>query len=540
MGGFRSHTRAEQQKRAQRESQREARGDRGFDRRDERRDDRRGGFNRRDDRRDGRRDNRRDDRRDNRRGDRGFDRRDERKTDRGDIKWGGRDGARQAAVATIHAVHTDDAYANLLLPKLLRRFHVSGKGAAFATEMTYGALRSLGILDAAIVSVCGREIADIEPDVRAILELGFYQVLFMNTETYAAVNTTVDLAPRQTVRGFINGVMRGLGRALDEAKSVEAFLEDIAPKEEPARTAFLHAHPEWIARSFAAALGEDPDGTSAELNAALEADSARPSLHLVARPGEITNEELAMSCGGDIATYSPYGVYLTSGVPGDVEALRDGIAAVQDEGSQIIARAVVEAPILGADKGNWLDLCAGPGGKAALIGALAAIDGAELTAMELAPHRADLVRSSTKGLPVKVRVGDGTHPGLPEAHYDRILVDAPCSGLGSLRRRPEARWRKTEADIEQLNELQLALAESAVKLLRPGGVLVYSTCSPDLRESRGVVDELLKAHPEITELDASELACGMENTGPYKSVTMWPHRHGTDAMFFAVLQKGVD
>ncbi|MDO4910005.1 MAG: transcription antitermination factor NusB [Corynebacterium sp.] len=453
------------------------------------------------------------------------------------MNWGGHDAARQAAVATIYAVHTDDAYANLLLPKLLRRFRVRAKGAAFATELAYGTLRTLGVVDAAIVAVSGRALPDIEPDVLSVLELGFYQVLFMNTENYAAVNTTVDLAPRKQVRGFINGVMRGLGRELEKHDSAQAYIAQLAPKTEPARTAFIYAHPEWIARSFAEALGESPEAPTAELIKALEADSQRPILHLVARPGEITAEELALSCGADIAKYSPYGAYLTHGAPGEVEALQEGIAAVQDEGSQIIARALVEAPVEGTDNGKWLDLCAGPGGKAALIGALAAIDGAELTAVELAPHRAELVRSSTKGLPVKVRVGDGTHPGLPENSFDRILVDAPCSGLGSLRRRPEARWRKTAEDIEQLTELQKKLVESALTLLRPGGVLVYSTCSPDLRETRGIVDAVLAEHSNVTELDAKELACGMEETGPFKSVTMWPHRHGTDAMFFAVLRK---
>lgn len=221
--------------------------------------------------------------------------------------------------------------------------------------------------------------------------------------------------------------------------------------------AFEHAHPEWIAGSFNEALlaenqdasvdVESPhsDGIHPELAAALAADSERPLVHLVARPGEISAEELALMIGGETGRYSPYAVYLESGGnPGALEPVQQSMAAVQDEGSQLIARAVVEAEVLGEDSGRWLDLCAGPGGKAALLGALAAIDGASVDAVEVSPHRTELIRSTVADLPVTVHVADGRSPGLA-AGFDRVLVDAPCSGLGALRRRPEARWKKTIA-----------------------------------------------------------------------------------------------
>ena len=214
--------------------------------------------------------------------------------------------------------------------------------------------------------------------------------------------------------------------------------------------------------------------------------------------------------------------------------MREGLAAVQDEGSQLIARALTEVPV-DSDAGRWLDLCAGPGGKAALIGSLAAIDGARVDAVEIAPHRADLIRSAVRGLPVEVHVADGRDPGLTPG-YDRVLVDAPCSGIGALRRRAEARWKKTEADIDELTVLQSALLSAAVRLTRPGGVIVYSTCSPDLRETRGVVDKQ-KARGGVDEVDARQYVLSMPDVGNGPSVQMWPHRHGTDAMVFAVLRK---
>ena len=166
---------------------------------------------------------------------------------------------------------------------------------------------------------------------------------------------------------------------------------------------------------------------------------------------------------------------------------------------------------------------------------MARIDGATVDAVEIQPHRATLIKKSTIGLPIVVHTADGRDPGL-EAGFDRVLVDAPCSGLGALRRRPEARWRKQEADIQGLSVLQEELLSSAISLVRPGGVVVYSTCSPDLRETREIVDKALANYP-VEELPAAALACGMENTGEHLSVQMWPHRHGTDAMFFAVLRK---
>ncbi|MFW9180830.1 RsmB/NOP family class I SAM-dependent RNA methyltransferase [Corynebacterium striatum] len=439
----------------------------------------------------------------------------------------GVDTARAVSFEVLRRVHSDDAFANLTLPKALRVHKLEGRDAAFATELTYGSLRTEGVLDAVIGECSSRALDAIAPEVLDALRLGAYQVLFTRVEPHAAVDTTVrfvEAAGFEKAKGFANGIMRTITRT-----PAEKWLDKIAPQGEIAALAFKHAHPAWIAQSFSRVVG------LGELEAALEGDSQRPIVHLVARPGEISAEELALMTGNEEGKYSPYAVYMESGDPGDLEPVKQGFAAVQDEGSQLIARAVVEAPVAGTDSGRWLDLCAGPGGKAALMGALARIEQAHVDAVEVSPHRAELIKKTVADLPVRVHVADGRNPGL-EAGFDRVLVDAPCSGLGALRRRPEARWRKSESDIAELNELQFELLESALKLVRPGGVVVYSTCSPDLRETRDVVDRAV-AKLGAVELDAHELIPDMGDVGHHKSVQMWPHRHGTDAMFFAALRR---
>lgn len=439
------------------------------------------------------------------------------------------DTPRRVAYEVVGVVRSQDAYANLVLPKVLKEHRVRGRDAAFATEITYGTLRAQGVLDAVIARCSSRELSAIAPEVLDALRLGAYQILYTRVEPHAAVDTSVQLveeAGQGKAKGFANAILRAITRT-----PAEEWMTRLSPPGEVEGAAFRHAHPEWIARSFATALGAQ----AAELETALAADSARPIVHLVARPGEMSAEELALVVGGEQGRYSPYAVYLDSGAPAQLEPVRGGLASVQDEGSQLIARAVAEAPVTGTDGGRWLDLCAGPGGKAALLGALARIEGAQVDAVEPTAHRADLVRSAVRDLPVTVHTADGREPGL-EPGYDRVLVDAPCSGLGALRRRPEARWRKQETDIADLTVLQYELLRSALSLVRPGGVVVYSTCSPDLRETREIVDRAV-AELGVEEGDAQELIPGMTDTGEYPSVQMWPHRHGTDAMFFAVLRR---
>ncbi|SIR87797.1 RsmB/NOP family class I SAM-dependent RNA methyltransferase [Williamsia sterculiae] len=444
------------------------------------------------------------------------------------------DQPRAAARDTLRAIRERDAYANLVLPKLLRERQITGRDAALATELAYGTARATGILDQIIASAADRPVADIDGPVLDVLRLGSYQLLRTRIGAHAAVSTSVDLIRSemgQGPAGFVNAVLRKVSQ-----RDEELWIDQLAPPiadDVIGHLAFQYAHPRWIAQVFSDALG----GSAGQLQALLAADDERPPVHLAALPGMITAEELALTSDGEVGTLSPYAVYLAGGDPGALEAVREGWARVQDEGSQLVARALSLAPTVGEDTGRWLDLCAGPGGKAAMLGALADIAGARVDAVEIAEHRAELVRSAVRDLPVTVMVGDGRDPGL-EPGFDRVLVDAPCTGLGSLRRRPEARWRRRPADVADLVVLQRELLTAALGLARPGGVVAYSTCSPHLDETRGVLDEVLAEHPAVELLDARELVPAPD-LGDGLTVQLWPHRHGTDAMFLAVLRRAV-
>lgn len=441
------------------------------------------------------------------------------------------DPARQAAFDVLRAVTEQDAYANLALPPILRDRGISGRDAAFATELTYGTCRARGLLDVVIEAAAGRTVDKIDPVLLDLLRLGAYQLLRTRVDDHAAVSTTVEQAGIEfdTARaGFVNGVLRTIARR-DEA----SWLGELAPpvsSDPVGHLALVNAHPRWMAQAFADALG----ARAGELAALLASDDARPEVHLMARPGALTAADLAEQTGGTVGRYSPYAVYLGDGDPGGIASVRDGKALVQDEGSQLVARALTMAPLVGADGGRWLDLCAGPGGKTALLASLGQPDGATVTAVEPAPRRAELVEQNTAGLPVEVARVDGRESGLTPG-FDRVLVDAPCTGLGALRRRPEARWRRQPSDVSQLAKLQRELLAAAIRLTRPGGVVLYATCSPHVVETAGVVADAVRRQP-VTALDTRELFEPATDTGDGLSVQLWPHRHGTDAMFAAALR----
>jgi 16S rRNA (cytosine967-C5)-methyltransferase len=444
------------------------------------------------------------------------------------------DPARRAALDLLRAVRDRDAYANLVLPGLLRERRITGRDAALATELAYGTCRAQGWLDQVIADCSDRPLSQVDKELLDVLRLGAYQMLRTRIPAHAAVSSTVDLARADVgsrLAGFANAVLRKVGDHTEEE-----WVEKLAPNRDDDPIGYLAtatAHPRWIARAFADSLGDK----GLKLEAALRADDERPAVHLVARPGEITAEELAAVTGGDVAPYSPYGVRLEAGGgdPADMEPVRERFAGVQDEGSQLCAVALTRPVLDGGDE-KWLDLCAGPGGKAALLGALAGLQGASVDAIEKAPHRARLVEQATQGLPVYVHVGDGRDTNFEPESFDRILVDAPCTGLGALRRRPEARWRRQQSDVGDLTKLQRELLTSAINLLRPGGVVAYVVCSPHLSETAGVVGDVLRK-TKVEQVDAREFFPGVPDLGPGPDVQLWPHLHGTDAMYFALLRK---
>ena len=454
---------------------------------------------------------------------------------------------RRTGYDVLAAVRDRAAYANLLLPRLLADRQLAGRDAALATELTYGTLRGQGTYDAVLSTCSDRPLGKLDPPVLDVLRLGAHQLLSTRVGAHAAVATSVDLArsvagPR--VSGYVNAVLRRVA-----TRDLDAWLDIVAPDEatDPdGNLAVRFSHPRWIVAAYRAALGEP-----AELEAALAAGNARPRVTLAAFPAGPPREDV-MPADAAPGRWSPYAFTLAAGDPAPL--LQSGAAAVQDEGSQLAAIALCRAPVTPrsaageADGERWLDMCAGPGGKARLLYGLAAERGARLTAAELHPHRAALVRDAltsagrniTGERPAfEVLVADSTKPPWPAGAFDRVLLDVPCSGLGALRRRPEARWRKTEADLTELTALQRALLRSALSAVRAGGVVAYVTCSPVPAETSAVVTDVAASLPGTELLDAPAVLPGIPGVRTPNPLfaQLWPHRHGTDAIFIALLRR---
>ena len=458
------------------------------------------------------------------------------------------DPARTVAYKALCAVSDRDAYVNLLLPTLLRDSGLTGRDAALATELAYGTLRGQGSYDA-ILAVCSdRDLDRIDPPLRQVLRLGAHQLLATRIGAHAAVATSVDLAkdvagPRPA--GFVNAVLRKVA-----TRDFEAWLEIAAPGRDDDLTGHLsvaYSHPRWIVDALSEALGEDPASGLAETEAVLAADGERPRVTLCAVPGLADPAEL-VAAGATPGQWSPFAAVLAEGDPAQIAAVAQGRAAVQDEASQLAALALARADVAG-DGGpagaRWLDMCAGPGGKARLLAGLASAGEARLLAADLRLHRAGLLRSSLAGAGaprgVAVVAADGTAPAWRLGAFDRVLADVPCSGLGALRRRAEARWRRSPADVTALGPVQRALLAAALDSARPGGVVAYVTCSPHLAETRDVVTSVLAGRDDAEVLDAPAVlpeVPGLRCPEPHPEFAQfWPHRHGTDAIFIALLRR---
>jgi 16S rRNA (cytosine967-C5)-methyltransferase len=523
---------------------------------------------------------------------------------KGDLA-GGRDPARRAgrprpadprriAYDVLAAVRDRAAYANLLLPRLLAERQLTGRDAALTTELAYGTLRGQGTYDAILTACSDRPLDKLDPPVLDVLRLGAHQLLNTRIGAYAAVATSVDLAksvigPR--VSGYVNAVLRRVA-----TRDLDAWLGIVAPSPASDQNGYLatrYSHPRWIVAAYRAALGDAADtpalattipdapadvqatGGAAltELEAALAAGNARPRVTMAAFPAGPPREDVMPADAGP-GRWSPYAFTLQSGDPAPL--VESGAAAVQDEGSQLAAIALSRAPVTArpgqgdAAAERWLDMCAGPGGKSRLLYGLAQAAPATLTAAELHPHRAALVRdalirasrliaaavpaaqgeepsglgtpesSGAHGPGFEVVVADGTRPPWPDGAFDRVLVDVPCTGLGALRRRPEARWRKSENDLKELTALQRDLLRSALTCVRPGGVVAYVTCSPVPAETSEVVADAVASTPGVELLDAPGVLSDVPDAraGDTPFAQLWPHRHGTDAIFIALLRRG--
>lgn len=444
--------------------------------------------------------------------------------------------ARRLAYDVLHEVGAAGGYVHIVLGTKLRDAELDQREAGFATDVVNGTLRNQAFIDSVISACASRPLTKIDPRVLDILRMGSYQLLFAKTDSYAAVNESVELAVAVAgpgPRGFVNAILRKVAK-----QDLGSWRDQLVPGWQTpaslsvAELAVLYSHPLWIVNALRDALGRSRQG---ELAALLQANSKAPQVTLVARPGFADPTELQTQ-GAEPGKYSPYAYIAPAGKVSRLAQVRTGAVGVQDEGSQLVTLALANAPLVGADTA-WVDLCAGPGGKAALLAAIAATREARLTAVELHEHRAKLVKQATaKFTDIEIVVGDALQLELT-GEFDRVLLDVPCTGLGVLRRRPDLRWRRKPGDIADLTKLQTKLLQRALDLARTGGVVAYVTCSPHIAETDLVISKVLKDRNDVVVEDARPLFEGVLDLGDGPTVRLWPHIHDTDGMFFALLRK---
>ena len=423
--------------------------------------------------------------------------------------------ARSVALAAIRRVVDEDGYSNLVIPAALGRSGLEQRDRAFTAELAYGTIRHLRSLDWAIEQRANRPVARMSAGARDVLRLGAYQLLYLHTPAHAAVGETVELAgPRE--KGFANAVLRKL------AADPPAWPSGNQDRDVAVRTGMEP----WAIGELRRVL-DDPE----DAEAAAKAFAERGLLSLRTNLCRIEPEALGDAfrrAGLDPrpSTIHPDCYLLDGGDPTTLPGWDEGWFAVQDQASAFVTAALEARP-----GDHVLDACAGPGGKAAHLACLVGERG-RVVAAELHPRRSELVRSGARrlGLRPLVVTQDTTASAL-RGPFDRILIDAPCSGMGSARRRPELLWRPRKDELSRLARLQVAIAAAAAEALKPGGRLVYSVCTFPRAETEAACDAIIRHRPDL------EPAAINGPSGPAERVRLWPHRDGTDGMFVAAFTR---
>ena len=447
--------------------------------------------------------------------------------------------SREVAFDLLNRVQSDDAYANLLLPTLISRAKLDSRDAAFVQELAFGTIRNWLLYEKIIEAASSRKIEDIEPDAQIVMVLGVHQLLEMRVPTHAAINESVNLAKAKASKGsvgFVNAVLRKIALK-DKDDWIDSVTKGLSELDS---LSIQYSHPIWIVQAFKAALASR--GIDGKLEDLLASNNLAPKVSLAALPGFCTPDDFDKE--QQAQNRSPIGVEI-SGNPANIELVNRGFARVQDQGSQLVTLALAAAPVEVADD-NWLDMCAGPGGKAAILAAMSLESGQRFVSNEVSDHRAKLVINVLRPLgDFEVMTSDARSLGQGEQKFSRILLDAPCTGLGALRRRPESRWRRSTDDLVDLVKLQRELIQSAWDALEPGGVLGYVTCSPHLSETTGQVawaEGRFKGQLELLNANAilNSISQSLNLDESLRTAQLWPHVHGTDAMFLALLRKSIN
>lgn len=420
-----------------------------------------------------------------------------------------------------------------MMDRELAEGQLSGPDRGLFAELVFGVLRRQGTLDHILSQLLDQPLGKLEPLVLILLRLGLYQLVYLDRiPESAAVNETVNLSKQAVPRasGLVNAVLRNYLRRGDTL----AFPDPLSAP--AASIAARHSHPLWLVNQWLDQLGPE------EAERLAEASSCQPPLTLRANTLRTTREELLgrfRDNGIDVAAcrFSPHGIRVEGrhhipGLPG----FREGLFAVQDEASQMAGI------LLGAQPGERvLDACAAPGGKATHLAQIMDNRG-ELLAMDISRNKLPLIQETAQRLGISIintRAADLLQSGaFPSGAFDRVLLDAPCSGLGVIRRNPEAKWRLTPADFTRLATTQKAMLKNAARLLKPGGTMLYSTCSTTVEENEAVVREFLSQQGDCVLENLNEIFPDygelFSKEGMFRA---WPHRHAMDGFFAARMRK---
>jgi 16S rRNA (cytosine967-C5)-methyltransferase len=434
------------------------------------------------------------------------------------------DATRLLAFDLLTEVNRNQGYSNLLLPQALNASKLDDRDRSLVTELLYGTIRMQGKHDWVLAQISDRPWSEVDPGIIDVCRLGVHQIHEMRVPDHAAVAATVEVARKrigESKASFVNALLRSVTR-----KSMDEWFLPLEVITDPVeRLAIKYSHPEWIVSAYYDLLKNWE-----EVESALRINNEAATPTLVSWPGFSTQQDL-LDIGGEATEFSPYGVHW-KGNPGALDLIKSRKIGVQDEGSQLVAEVFSKV----ASGASWLDLCAGPGGKAALLSSIARQRAIVFTANEISSARAELVKQVVHG--DRVLVSDGRAIGLLTEKFDAILIDAPCTGLGALRRRPEVRWRRSLQDLRALTQLQRELIDAAIQALNPGGVLGYATCSPHLAETSIQIADIKKKHTELQQILVDEyLPSSLHGATRDGAMSLWTHKHGTDAMYLALFRK---
>lgn len=438
---------------------------------------------------------------------------------------------REIACSSLITICRDKGYSNIVVSQAIQKYNLQDRDRRFYTELVYGSIRSLNYLDWILSFLSTRKLHTLDPICLAILRLGIYQIFGMTkVPESAACNESVKLALRFGNKGmskFVNGVLRNSIRRRNEFQ-----IPSLEDKPE-LHIALTYHQPTWLIRKWLAEFGTD------ETIKLCQYFETIPSLCIRTNTTRITREALMerlQDKGMDAqpAEYAPEGIYLKN-IPAihEINEIQEGLAFIQDEPSMLVAHILEPG-----EKETILDVCAAPGGKTTHLAALAGPTSA-IYACDIYEHKLKLIEDNAKRLGLKnihTLMQDGTTVGDKYVQkFDRVLVDAPCSGLGVLKRKLDLRWRKDPRDLKTLPTLQYKILESAAKCVKPNGVLVYSTCTMNDAENNYVVDTFLKNHSEFHLENAASYST-LNKEGPY--IQLLPQIDGLDGFFIARLKRG--